>query len=79
MSKTTTRKQAEKQFWTDVEELLVEQYGHAGRKARKGINEYKAVAKCRNFEDVIYNQGEEQTAKVIHGIIQAGLPASQTS
>jgi len=74
MSKATTRQEAEKQFWTGVEELLTERHGHTEWEARRGIGQYRAEVDHRKLGEVVYNQGEEQTAKVIDGIIRDGLP-----
>jgi hypothetical protein len=78
MSKATNRKEAEKQFWTDVEELLIQHYHHPDGKARDGLVEYRREVNCRKLGDVVYNQGEEQTAKVIDGLIRDGLPTCRT-
>ena len=79
MMKTTTRKEAEKQFWTDVEELLTQHYRHPDWKAREGIDSYRGEVDRRKLGEVVYNQGVEQTAKVIDGIIRDGLPTPRTS
>jgi hypothetical protein len=79
MIKTTTRKDAEKQFWTDVEELLTQKYRHPDCKAREGIDAYQREIARPKLGEAVYNQGEEQTAKVIDGIIRNGLPTPSTS
>jgi hypothetical protein len=79
MIKKTTWKEAEKQFWTDVEELLIQHYGHPARKARDGIDTYRAEVDRRKLGQVVYNQGEKQAANVIDGIIRDGLPIPSTS
>lgn len=64
MKRTTTRHDAEIQFWNDVEELLKGEHQHSQQDARRGVDEYRAETgvKCG---DVIYNQGEERTAEII--------------
>jgi hypothetical protein len=79
MTKTTSRKKAEKQFWTDVGELLTQHYRHPDWKAQEGIDTYRAEVDRRKLGEVVYNQGEEQTAKVIDGLIRNGLPTPRTS
>ena len=72
-SKTTTRDEAAEQFWSDVLELLTERYGRPRDQAQQGIDQYKREVLPRVGE-VVYNQGEERTAKAIDGIIANGLP-----
>jgi hypothetical protein len=78
MSKARSRKEAEEQFWTDVEELLTRKHQHSLIRSREGVNKYRGEVKSREFGDVIYNQGEELTAKVIDRIIRDGLPTPTT-
>ncbi len=79
MGRATTRQDAEKQFWTAVEEVLTEHYRHPDSEARGGIGKYRGEVDRRKLGEVVYNQGEEQTAKVIDGIIRDGLPTPHAS
>ncbi|MGO9465139.1 MAG: hypothetical protein ACLQIB_48285 [Isosphaeraceae bacterium] len=79
MRKATARQDAEKQFWTGVEELLIEHYRHLDSEARGGIGKYRGKVDRRKLGEVVYNQGEEHTAKVIDGIIRDGLPTPYSS
>jgi hypothetical protein len=75
MNKATTRDAATTQFWGDVRDLLTQKHGHSAGRAQQGIQQYQDVAK-EHLGEVVYNQGEEQTAKVIDGIIRNGLPSA---
>jgi len=62
-------------FWEDVACLLTKEYGHPSKVARQGVKDYRKEIMRRNVaEDVVYNQGEERTAKVVDVVIQKGLP-----
>jgi hypothetical protein len=73
MSRAATRDEATNHFWSDVLEVLTEKYHRPRDQAQRGVDQYKQEVLPRVGE-VVYNQGEEQTAKVIDGIIQSGLP-----
>lgn len=75
MSMPTGRDTAINQFWDDVKDLLTQRYRHPDRKARQGIDDYRREVDRRKLGGVIYNQGEEQAAKVIDGVIQHGIPS----
>ncbi len=75
MASVRNRKEPADQFWSDVEDLLTQKYKHPATKARAGIAKYQgAVGDRGKIPEVVYNQGEEQTAKVIDGVIKKGLP-----
>ncbi len=71
MSKAMTREEAKERFWRDVKDLLTDQYRHRDQQAEEGIDRYRQEANER-LGEVVYNQGEEQTAKVIDRIIREG-------
>jgi hypothetical protein len=68
------RKQASDRFWNDVKDLLTQKYRHPAGKAQQGIDEYLQEVRRLKLGGVVYNQGEEQAAKVIDGVIQDGIP-----
>jgi hypothetical protein len=74
-----SRKQASDRFWTDVKDLLTQKYRHPDGKAQQGIDEYLQEVCRLKLGGVVYNQGEEQTAKVIDGVIQHGIPTPSAS
>jgi hypothetical protein len=81
MKPTASNPEAEKQFWTDVEDLLTGgKFQHDYHKAQRGIQEYKvAIGGHTNgggIPEAVYNQGEEKVAEVVDGIIKTGLPKS---
>ena len=82
---TAVKDQFEKQFWDDVEKLLIESpYSHSSKNARYGMDVYKNALRNQAggiISETVYNQGEEKTAEVIDSIIRTGLPTllSQTA
>ncbi len=74
-TKATARDHAEKRFWKDVEELLIRKHHHSKQLAKKGIQQYRNEINCR-LGSVLYNQGEELTARVVDRIVRDGLPGS---
>jgi hypothetical protein len=74
MSISRNRQRATDQFWNDVKELLTQKYHNPDVAAQKGIDDYLQEIARRNLDGVIYNQGEEQAAKVIDSVIRHGLP-----
>jgi hypothetical protein len=75
MAAVRNRKEAADQFWSDVEDLLTQKYKHPAPKARAGIAKYRgAVDDGGKTPEAVYNQGEEQTARVIDAVIKKGLP-----
>lgn len=74
MAPANNRQEAADRFWSDVEDLLEQKYCHPTTEARRGINEYRREVDDRNLGEVVYNQGEEQAAKVIDAVIKDGLP-----
>jgi|GEM_PF-5107112 len=79
MRQAKTRKEAEEQFWTDVKNLLTQKHGHSARKAQQGIKDYQQEVARPKLGGVVFNQGEELTAKVIDRAIREGLPAPSAS
>lgn len=73
MTPAKTRQDAIDRFWTDVEDLLKKK-GHTARNAQKGIDDYRRKVATRNLGEVVYNQGEEQTANVIDSVINQKRP-----
>lgn len=73
MSDAPTKNEARRKFWGDVEGLLSKQYNYSDTQVQRAIAQYKQEVVPR-LGEVVYNQGEEQTAKVIDGIIRNGLP-----
>ena len=69
-----TRDEAVAEFWSDVRELLLGHYSRNSAQADLGINQYRADTQRLELGDTIYNQGVEQTAAVVDGIIEFGLP-----
>ena len=68
------------QFWADVKELLLQKYRRQDWEAQQGVTEYQEEVARRKLGDVVYNQGEEQTASVIDGMIRDGrLPLPTAS
>lgn len=74
MSSATTQNEAVKKFWKGVKEILTDQYGHPETQADAGIGAYQQEAARRKLGEAVYNQGEEQAARVIDGILRNGLP-----
>ena len=80
MKPAKTKREAEEQFWKDVKALLTSQFQHKPRIAQKGIDTYQRVVSEHNerggIREVVYNQGEEQTAEAVNGVIRAELTES---
>jgi hypothetical protein len=74
MAPAHNRQEATDRFWSDVEDLLIQNYHHPAAEARRGIDEYQREVNGRNLGEAVYNQGEAQTAKVIDAVIRNGLP-----
>jgi hypothetical protein len=74
MASANNRQEAADRFWSDVEDLLKQKYRHPAPQARRGIDEYQREVNDRNLGEAVYNQGEEQAAKVIDTVIKHGLP-----
>jgi hypothetical protein len=74
MTPANNRQEAADRFWSDVEDLLKQKYRHPAPQARRGIDECQRDINDRNLGEVVYNQGEEQAAKVIDAVIKHGLP-----
>jgi hypothetical protein len=74
MAPANNRQEAADRFWSDVEDLLKQKYRHPAAKARRGIDDYRREVNDRNLGEAVYNQGEEQAAKVIDAVIKDGLP-----
>ena len=74
MAPANNRQEAADRFWSDVEGLLEQKYGHPAAEARRGIDEYQREVNDRNLGEAVYNQGEEQAARVIDAVIKDGLP-----
>jgi hypothetical protein len=73
LRRARTREGAEKQFWSDIKNLLTKDHGHSVRRTRQGIEQYQQEVIRRKLGEVVFNQGEELTAKVIDKIIRDGL------
>lgn len=71
-----SRQKAIDRFWIDVEDLLTNRYGRPQRDAQRGISTYKNEINKRKLGGVVFNQGAEQVARVIDGIIEHGPPAT---
>jgi hypothetical protein len=61
-------------FWSDVEKLLTGEYQRSPKTARRGIDAYRQEVDSHKLGEVIFNQGEEQAARVVDGLIEHGNP-----
>jgi len=76
MGHSPKRQQAERQFWIDVEEILKSDYRYSPGIAASGIQLYQQEIRVHRLGDVVFNQGEEQTARVIDGLLRNGVPST---
>jgi hypothetical protein len=76
MNHGTIRQSAIDRFWNDVENLLTRQYHHASKTSRQGIDAYRREVASHNLDEAVFNQGEEQVARVVDGLIKHGHPIS---
>jgi hypothetical protein len=74
MAPAHTRREAADRFWSDVEDLLIRHYQHPAPEARRGLDEYRREVDGRSLGEAVYNQGEEQAARVVDAVIRNGLP-----
>ncbi len=83
MGHAQNRQKAIDQFWSDVKGLLTGKtgkYHHSPQKSQQeGIEKYRQEVNRLDLGGVVYNQGEEQTARVIDGLIEHGLPTPSAS
>jgi hypothetical protein len=71
------RTELESLFWDGVAKLLTQKYGHDSKKALEAIDLYRRSIQLRTqgpIPEAVYNQGEDQTAEIVHGVIETGLP-----
>ena len=74
MNPTTIRQDATDEFWKAVENLLTREYHRPLKTTRQGIDKYRQEVDSHKLDGVVINQGEEQVARVIDGLIEHGLP-----
>jgi hypothetical protein len=70
MDATQEKAKAIKKFWSGVEKVLKDRYGHNDQAAKRGIQTYRDATNKHNQRGTVYNQGEDQTASVINGLIK---------
>jgi hypothetical protein len=72
MDATREEVKAIKKFWSGVKEVLRDRYGHDDQAVKRGIQKYRGATDKHNLGGTVYNQGEDQTASVIDGLIKHG-------
>lgn len=61
-------------FWREVRDRLINNHHKKPDEADLGIGRYRGETERRELGDVVYNRGSEQTAEIVNGIIENGLP-----
>jgi len=54
-----------KEYWADVEAIVVRDYGLSSHAARERIEAYRKRLEARGAADIIYHDGEERTARAV--------------
>ncbi len=66
------------QFWAEVKELLIGDYGYSPENAQAGISEYRHLLRQAGIGDTVYNRGEEQAADAIAASLEMKLVKTTT-
>jgi hypothetical protein len=66
-------------FWNEVRRRLIDHHHREPDQADLGIGRYRLETERRKLGDTVYNQGVEQTAEIVNGVIEYGpLPDEET-